>query len=1112
MPPLTLAATTWRASLILFTLLVMATPWLTAEAATAYYRSPSLSGQTLAFVAESDIWLAHLDDLQARRLTSTDGEEQTPFVSPDGQQVAFVAQADGPEEVYVMPASGGVPQRLTFEQARVRLRGWTPDGNLLYATTGGVGPDGQWQLRTINPETRATQDIPLQDALSGAFNEDASRLYFTRFGLGTSGDHMRLYRGGAMGQLWAYDMGSQQEARRIKTSGSVSAPMAYQDQLIFLSDADGHPNLWQASTDGSQRKQLTHFTDFPVQQPTENDGRIVFQHGADIGLLNLESGQLRTLKPQLSSDFRRRQPRWIDQPMDYLQYWAPSGNGQRAVVTARGHVATLGTDAARLINIAPQHKGNRLRSAVAGPKGQWIYAISDATGEQEIWRYPTDGSKEAKALTSDGQSMRWSISLSPDGQWLAHDDNQGQLWLLNTQSGKNRVIYKQGIGRKSLTKNGQDITWSTDSRYLAFAPQARSDDRRRIVLYDVTEDRLETVTSDRYNSYSPAFSPSGDWLYFLSDRHFSPDPESPWGDRNLGPDFKNRSNIYALALTNQAHFPFAPPTELETPTDAAASNDKTDDGSSSGDDEKTKKSADKSNPVDWSNLASRLWRVPVPPSDYKALSATEERLFVLRSKSDNNELTMIDLSPQPEVTNFADDIAGYRLSYDRQHLLLARGDGQDLRIVPADKTGAKEIPDSKVRTADWAFQIDPMNEWRSMFNDTWLMHRSAFFDPDMRGANWEEVRQTYRQLLPRLADRRDLSDLIGQMKAELSAMHSFVYGGDTNDRDNVEGASLGARLTKTQDGIRISHIYRTDPELPSRAAPLARPGVDARNGDLLLALNGQPLSNLEDLYQALRNQVGEQVLLKLSRDGDVHKTVATPVDLGTDSKLRYRDWVSSNEAHVDKRSHGQIGYLHLYAMGADDIAQFVRDFQAQYHKDGLIIDVRRNRGGSIDSWVINQLMRRSWAFWDSPGQKPEVNMQQSFRGHMVVLTDPMTYSDGETFAAGIKELGIAPVIGQRTAGAGVWLSSSHTLADGGHASIAEFPQFAADDGRWLIEGRGVTPDIAVENKPHASFEGQDAQLNKAIDYLQKQLDEHPIKPLESQPIPPIEDANLRSEP
>ena len=301
--------------------------------------------------------------------------------------------------------------------------------------------------------------------------------------------------------------------------------------------------------------------------------------------------------------------------------------------------------------------------------------------------------------------------------------------------------------------------------------------------------------------------------------------------------------------------------------------------------------------------------------------------------------------------------------------------------------------------------------------------------------------------------------------------------------------------------MQVAHIYQTDPELPAQAAPLARPGVNIQAGDLITAVNGQRISNLAELTTALRNQAGRQVLLELKRGNSTLKRIVEPVPAGQESMLRYQDWVQRNLLQVTEASAGRFGYLHLNAMGPADIANFAREFYAHFQKEGLIIDVRRNRGGNIDSWIIEKLLRRAWSFWQPTHGAPYTNMQQAFRGHLVVLADPLTYSDGETFSAGVRALGLGPVIGQRTAGAGVWLSGRNLLADRGVARVAETPQFAMD-GRYIIEGYGVEPDIQVVNLPYASFNGQDAQLQAAIRYLTEQLSRQPVQPLRAAPLTP----------
>jgi tricorn protease len=335
------------------------------------------------------------------------------------------------------------------------------------------------------------------------------------------------------------------------------------------------------------------------------------------------------------------------------------------------------------------------------------------------------------------------------------------------------------------------------------------------------------------------------------------------------------------------------------------------------------------------------------------------------------------------------------------------------------------------------------------------------------------------------------------MLAELGALHSQIVPGELRSaQDSDQPGFLGARLEREAGGYRIAHIFRTDPELPSERGPLARPGVDAKEGDLITAVNGWPALEADDIAQLLTNQAGQQMLLTLKRGDREVKTIVTAVDARRNASLRYSDWEEERRAKVLAAGNGRIGYLHLRAMQADDIATFAREFYAQFDREGLIIDVRRNNGGNIDSWVIEKLLRRAWAYWQPrQGKRRGPNMQQSFRGHLAVLIDEQTYSDGETFAAGIKALKLAPLIGRRTAGAGVWLNDDNRLVDRGMARVAQDAQFATDTGEWLIEGKGVEPDIEIENPPNATFKGGDAQLDAAVKLLLDRLQTDPVKPL-----------------
>lgn len=392
-----------------------------------------------------------------------------------------------------------------------------------------------------------------------------------------------------------------------------------------------------------------------------------------------------------------------------------------------------------------------------------------------------------------------------------------------------------------------------------------------------------------------------------------------------------------------------------------------------------------------------------------------------------------------------------------------------------------------------------------MFTDAWRMHRDFLFDDKMRGVEWTKMRSKYAPLVDRISDRAELNDILGMMVSEVSTLHSQVAPGDIRKAPaDGQPAGLGAILTRNAEGYRIDHIYQSEAELPGQRSPLQQPELDIKEGDVITGINGQAVLDARDISDLLLNQADKQVLLNVKRGALPAKAVlVTPINMPKQNNLRYTDWEYSRSARVNSASNGNIGYLHLRAMGAQDIASFAREFYANVNRDGLIIDVRRNNGGNIDSWIIEKLLRKAWAFWASPNNYPTVNMQQTFRGHLVVLVDELTYSDGETFAAGVKALNLAPLVGKRTAGAGVWLSDNNRLSDNGMVRAAENGQFAVNDGRWLVEGVGVVPDVEVDNPPHASFKGEDKQLEVALDMLQKKLKEQPIKPLIPQTIPTL---------
>lgn len=1073
-------------------------------ASPGYYRYPTLHNDTLVFTAEGDLWKMKLGEQYAQRLTTHPAEEKEASISPDGNWVAFVANYSGTPEVHIIPIQGGVAKRITFENVGVKVQGWSADSKILYSYNGRVGPAGNWTLKQVDPTTLIATPIPLADAVEGSIASDDKTLYFTQFGLQISSDNARAYKGGAKGELWKYTLESNKEATLLtrKHKGSARSPMISNERLYFISNQSGSDNLWSMKLNGRDQQQHTQYTDWEVRNARVNGNKIVYQLGADIKIFDIPSKESTLVDITLTSDFPGLRERWVNKPLKNLTSSKQAGDAKKVVLTARGRVAIAATDGSRLIEVATP-KNSRTRKAILSHDTKSVYALNDSSGELEIWQYPVDGSQEGEQLTFDGNIFRWDLYLSPDGKSIAHDDKNGDLWLLNLKTKENKKVLSNNAGYFPIAS----LVWSGDSQLIALTHADIKAERSQILLLDVMGNKHQILTSEKYASFSPTFSNDSSWLYFLSDRHFNSSPRSPWGDRNMGANFDRRTQIFAIALKENVEFPFEQPTELDELKDAEPVADEKDtDENESDTSDKSKTEDQPKESVDWENIAQRLWQVPVEPGNYSKLLANKTFLYVLDKITEPKSqatLKAIKIEPNSKPQTFLGSVQSFSLSDDSETLFIQKtGSKKDMFLVKAAAKFSSTAKNIKVNTSDWKLHVNPKQEWQQIFHDAWLMHRDSLFDEDMRGLDWAAIKQKYLPLLVRLTDRRELNDIFEQMMGELNALHSQVRGGEFPiDSNAAKAATLGAQYSHTKQGVKIAHIYINDPELINRLSPLAKPGVNVKVGDIISAINGHKIENISDIVKALQNKAGKQVLLNLVRADEQIKTVVRPSSTREDYYNRYFDWVTQNQQKVHQ-ADDELGYLHLRAMGPGDVATFAREFYAQYKKQGLIIDVRRNNGGNVDSWILEKLLKRAWSFWQVRGGEPYTNMQQTFRGHLVVLADQYTYSDGETFTAGIKALELGTVIGKQTAGAGVWLTGRNRQTDGGMARVAEFPVYAMD-GQWLTEGRGISPDIEVDNLPYATFNGEDAQLQTAIKLLKKKIKKSPIKPLKIKPFPKV---------
>jgi tricorn protease len=1072
-----------------------------------YYRFPALHGRVVVFTAEGDLWTAGIEGGPARRLTAHPGEETHAAISPDGKTVAFTAEYEGTAEVYTMPIEGGLPQRRTWDGESSTVVGWSRDNKVLYSTRRySTLPNAQ--LVSIDAAGRK-EVIPLAQAADGDYDATGRTLFFTRQRF--QGSNTKRYRGGTAQNIWRYTAGEPEAvALTADYTGTSRNPLYWNGRVYFLSDRDGNMNIWSMDAAGKNLKQHTRHKGFDAASPSLDEGRMVYQHGADLWLLDLRTGRDAVIPIQLISDFDNLRDRWVRKPMEYLTSVSLSPDGDRVVLTARGEVFVAPVKPGRLVRVAAR-PSTRYRSARMLADGKNVIALSSESGELEFWRFAANGLGTPERLTNDGKVLRWDGVPSPDGKWLAHYDKDQQLWLLDLKTKQQKLIARTESGG-----GFEDLQWSPDSGWLAYVEEA-ANTFLQIKLYGVANGSITAVSTDRYNSHNPAWSPDGQWLYFLSDRSLRTAVFSPWGPRQPDPFFDRSMKIYELALKKGLRSPFLAPDEVHPAESGAKSEGKKGEAAkpdgakgeaAPAKDEKAGAKPAVTVTVDGEGIQARISEVPAPPGNYSSLAAFAKRLCWTdrdRGPQAKTSLQCLDIGSKPETPETVmSEIRGFVPSPDGKKMLIRKG--EEMYVVESTAKASalstpKSLTDARVNLSDWSFAVSPVAEFRELFADAWRLERDYFYDRKMHGVDWAAMKAKYLPLVDRVTDRAELNDVIAQMVAELSALHIFVYGGDQRRApDQVRQGGLGALFDRDEaaGGLRVKHIYRSDPDLPDDVAPLARPEVAVAEGDVIVGVDDTPALQAQDIGALLRDKAGKQVLLQVKAGaggagtGEPRMVVVKPIGTEKENALRYGEWEYTRRLKVDEMGGGRIGYVHLRAMGPNDIEQWVREFYPVFNRQGLIIDVRHNRGGNIDSWLLSKLMRKAWFYWQGREGTPTWNMQYAFRGHMVVLCDEYTASDGEAFTEGFRRLGLGKAIGTRTWGGEIWLSSSNYLADQGIATAAETGVYSAE-GKWLIEGHGVDPDMVIDNLPHATFNGKDAQLEAAVNYLKEKIRADPVE-------------------
>lgn len=1052
-------------------------------------RYPDVSETHIAFHYANDLWLVPKEGGTASPLSSPPGPETFPRFSPDGKTIAFMGNYDGGRDLYVIPASGGIPVRLTHHPAQERLVDWTRQGDLIYYAYGQGSQPHTYMLFRVSADGGLPEAMPVPYGTNGVVSEDGEWLAYTPF----SNDFAtwKRYVGGRASDIWLFNLRNHTSKRVTDWEGTDSIPMWFGDRLYYVSDAGpGHLcNIWVYDTRTGDKRQVTDHELHDVKWPSigpgsDGQGEIVYQLGSELRLLDLGTEESRVVRVSIPGDRPKIRPTTKD-ASDLIAAGGVSSTGKRAVVAARGDVWTLPVEKGSPVNLT-RTDGAAERYPIWSPDGRWIAYVSDASGEYELYKMQSDGRGEPEKLTSLHVGYPMGPEWSPDSEKIAFWDQTTSLYVHDVSKGSTKKVYTSTSGSWPPR-----VSWSSDSNWITFADGEGLRGLRRVWLCDLKRGELHKVTSGMFNDTWPTFDREGKYLFFASQRDFS---EPTYDDVGSNWSYSQTDRLYAVALQETTASPLLPESDEEEWDDDA---DEEEDGEDEAEDEEKDGEAE---PVviDIDGFEHRAILIPVDKGGFANLCVNADGKLVYQrnphwGRGLSSSIHVLDLDDEDEmektVISGATDM---RMSADGNKLLVENDSG-GLAIIDA---AADQNWDEMISTSGMAVEIDPPDEWRQMLRDAWRFYRDFFYDPNMHGVDWDAVYDKYAAMLDDVASRGDLAYVISEMISELNVGHAYYWGGDYEDSPSVSVGMLGCDYELDEGAYRIARIYEGGAWDADARGPLSQPGVDVSEGDYLLAVNGVPVDATKDPWAAFQGLAGRTVTLTVSDgpelDDGARRVV---VDLLTSERdLRYRAWVEDRRRYVEDATDGRVGYIYVPDTGVEGQNELVRQFPGQMTRDALIVDERWNGGGQIPTRFIELLNRPVANYWsERAAQEPGVWPQYAHHGPKCMLINESAGSGGDYFPYWFRGAGLGKLVGTRTWGGLVGLSGNPGLIDGGFASVPRFAYYDLD-GTWGIEGHGVDPDIEVVDDPALMVDGGDPQLDAAIGLMLEEIEAHPFVP------------------
>ena len=1056
-------------------------------------RFPDINKDLIAFVYAGDIWTVNSGGGEARRLTSGEGFELFPKISPDGKWIAFSGNYSGNRQVYVIPSTGGIPRQLTWYNSVGVMppRGgfddvvldWTADSKqiLIRANRTTFGErNGKYFL--VSLDGGLEKPLPIVNGGFGVLSPDGSKIVFTP--VDREFRNWKRYKGGRASDLWIYDLKNNTSEQITNFEGTDQLPTWTGDNIFFASDRDLKLNIWQYNTRTKETKQVTHYSEFDVMWPSGQGDFLVYENGGYIYKLNLQT--LQSEKVQVNIDFDN--PNVIPYYKDVrenIHSFSLSPTGKRALFDARGDIFSIPAENGLTENLT-QSQGIREIYPEWSPNGKYISYYSDRTGEYELYLIENKKGAVPKQITFNSPAWKYQAAWSPDSRWLVFFDRTLNLKLLDPANGKVTDI------DHATTGEIRSYSFSPDSRWVAYT-KAGGNEMPAIWVYEIPSGKKQQLTGGSYSDNNPVFSTDGNYIFFESDRDYN----MTFSSFEFDYLYNRSTRLYAVALTAKSPKIFKDkndiePVKTEKKTDVSQSPQKDKKAKTAGADTSLLKKEIRVD-IDFNGINDRITVLPGAAGEYNIVGAADDGLVYISG----GKLMKFGLKDE-KSEEILDHVMTASLSADGKMALYRSGsDYGIIKLTPGQKPGAGKLDLGRLE-----MKIDPRKEWNQIYNDAWRIFRDYFYVSNINGVDWKAMKEKYAALLPFVGHRADLDYILSELVAEANSGHTYVDWGDFARPKRMDSGLLGAELAPDNSSglYRISKIYRGENWNTSLRSPLTGQGVDVREGDYLIAIGGKSVTLPSNPYVFLENNGSNPIEITVSSSPSAagsRTSLIRPVT--SEQGLKMFDWVNQRRAMVDSLSGGRIGYIYLPNTSTEGNRELFHGMYAYYDKEALIIDDRYNGGGFIPDRMADLLDRHTLVYWHRNGLLPDKSPQVANDGPKVMLINGYSSSGGDALPYFFKKLGLGTLIGTRTWGGLVGISGNARLVDGGNISVPQFGIY--DENGWVVEGKGVSPDIEVVERPEQLAKGMDTCIEKAVEVLLEELRKNPPRKVAEPPQP-----------